>query len=196
MVKIILITFSATMMVVVLVATIFLNSILGIFGLVSTSVDSFNSLVEAKQTMSKVKKQHKVKKANLSKKFVKRTSKKITATAMGFVPGAGAVMAVSAVTALAVIEYCEDKEEINNEGNLLFGTDNSFDYTACMTEAKKDSLVMVESVKEDAPNVVSSAWELTKGISNEAWSSVVNSSSGAWAETSTQSKKIWELLIN
>jgi len=216
MIKIVLITFSATIAAVALAAFLFLNSILGAFGLVSTSLGTFSNLQQSKQTLDLVKKRHKTKKANISKKFVKRTSKKVAASAVSAAT-VGTAMVVITVAGLEVIDYCNDKEELLNDGNILFRTGDSFDYYECMSEAKNDSSEIIASTREVAPQFVSMAWEDTKKISLdtwestkviskntwaatvnsglETWASTKDSSAKAWATTSSESEKLWGSLI-
>ena len=76
MIKVILMSISATLLVVAFTASMFLNSILGVFGLASTSIDALSNLHENKQILDVVKTRHEKRKLNASKKFLKRTSKK------------------------------------------------------------------------------------------------------------------------
>lgn len=197
MIKIILITFSAAISVVVFVASMFLNSILGAFGLVSTSLDTFNNLHETKQIMDVVKKRHKTKKLNASKRFVKRTTQKVAASAASaIIPGIAVGTVMVTVIALEAVDYCNHKEELHNDGNILFGTDNSFDYDTCMNEAKNDASEIMTSAKKAVPELVSSTWNDTKNISIDTWEATKGAGLNAWSITSSKSEKIWSSLIN
>lgn len=193
MIKVIFTTITATFIVIAFVTSMFLNSILGIFGLISTSLDSFNSLQESKQIMGEIKKRHKTKKLNASKKFVKRSSKKIASAAVtaATIGTAGVVIVVAG---FEVYDYCEDKKELLADENILFKTNKEFDYSKCLNDAQKDSNEIIILVKEAVPEIVASAWEDTKDISNETWESTKKISADAWASTSDATSRWWESL--
>ena len=138
MIKVILMSISATLLAVAFTASMFLNSILGVFGLASTSIQTLNNLQESKQIIDKVKKRHKVKKRNVSKRFTKRAGRRIAASAVSAAT-IGTAAVVVAVATIEVIDYCDDKEEIHNDENLLFKSDEKFDYDECLNEAEEDS---------------------------------------------------------
>jgi hypothetical protein len=173
MFKVIFTSITATLIVISLVASIFLKSILGVFGLAYTSIESIHNLQASKQIIDKVKKRHKSKKLNASKKFISRSSKKIASAAVtaATIGTAGVVITVAA---LEVYDYCEDKKELNEDGNILFNANHQFDYSQCLADAKKTSNKILISVKKTAPEMVYSVWENTKNISEQTWHSLTN----------------------
>ena len=191
MFKVIFTSITATIIIVSFVTAMFLNSILGIFGLVSSSLDSFDNLRESKQIVDKMKDRHKTKKLNASKKFVKRTSKKIASSTVAAATIGTAAVAIT-VAGLEVYSYCEDKNELHEDEKILFKTKTEFDFKQCLIDAKKDSNEIIVAVKKAVPEIVGSAWENTKDFSNEIWESTWKLSTDVWSSTSDTSRKLWE----
>ena len=191
MMKIILSTISATLVVATFVVSIFLNSILGLFGLALTSVASLKNLQDSKQIVQKMKKRHKAKKLTVSKKFIKRSSKKIASSAVtaATIGTAGIVVTVAG---FEVYDYCKDKEELLEDENILFETDKEFDFNKCLSDASKDSKEIVASLKETVPEAVHKAWKDTRGFSNETWESTKRISSELWGSTSDAMGNVWK----
>jgi len=194
MIKVIIITISSTVAVGFLLASMFLNSILGVFGLVSTSMSTFNNLQESKRVMNLVKKRHNQKKLNMSKKFVKRSSKKVVSSAVSAAT-IGTAAVVVTVAGLEVVDYCEDKKELNEDENILFTMNNEFDYSACVNDAQNDSTEIIVSIKNEFPKVVDSAWESTKAISVDTWLAAKNTAENAWVSTSDDANEALETLV-
>lgn len=186
-------TFSLTIMAVAMAATLFLNSILGAFGLVSTSLDNLHNLRESKQIVSKMKDRHKTRKANVSRKFVRKSGRKAASTAIA-ASTIGTVAVVLTVASLEVVDYCDEKKELLDEENILYGTGNTFDYDACLTEGKEESRKIIESVKNDLSTTVTSAWEDTRKFSNEKWEEIKISSMDALSSTAESAGELWDSL--
>ena len=119
-----------------------------------------------------------------------RTSKKITVTAVSAAT-IGTAAVVVAVAAFEVYDYCEDKEEIHNDGNLLFKSDDKFDYKECLNDATEDSEEIIASIKKAVPKAVESTWEDTKNISDKSWEATKNISLKTWNSTKVLSLKTW-----
>ena len=141
------------------IASIFLNSILATFGLVSTSIESMQQLQQSKKVVEKMKTRHNTKKKNFSKKFTKRAGAKLSSTATSVIPIIGVVGAIVAVAGLEASYYCEDKKELQEDENLLFGTDKSFDNEQCLAEAQQDSKEMITEAKEAVSESFNEAWD-------------------------------------
>ncbi len=195
MFKVIFASITATIIIISFVTSIFLNSILGVFGLVSSSIDSFNNLQESKQIVDKMKNRHKTKKLNASKKFVKRSSKKIASSIVAAATIGTAAVAVT-VAGLEVYDYCEDRNELYEDESILFNTKTEFDFKQCLIDAKKDSNEIMLAVKKSVPEIVGSAWENTKDFSNKTWESTKNISTDAWSSTLDTSGQLWESFVD
>ncbi|MDC9725938.1 MAG: hypothetical protein PSN44_08505 [Gammaproteobacteria bacterium] len=155
MIKTIFLTISAC----AFIAGLFFNSILASFGLVTTSIDSLNDLHQSKKIVEQMKTRHHTKKKNFSKKFTKRAGAKLSSTATSAIPVIGVVGAVVAVAGLEASYYCEDKRELQEDENLLFGTSESFDNDQCLEEAQHDSKQLITEAKEAASQSLNDAWD-------------------------------------
>ncbi len=163
MIKTIFLSISATTTVVVFVSSLFLNTILATFGLVSTSIESMQQLQQSKKVVEQMKTRHKAKKKNFSKKFTKRAGAKLSSTATSAIPVIGVVGAIVAIAALETSYYCEDKKELQDDENVLFGTAKDFDNEQCLAEAQQDSKAMIAEAKEAVSESFNDAWDsLTK----------------------------------
>jgi cobalamin biosynthesis protein CobD/CbiB len=109
MLKTIFITITATLTVVTLAAHLFLNSILGMFGLVATSVETLSKLQASHEVVQKMKSRQLRKQKRISKRFVKRSGKRVASGALAAVT-VGAVAAVAAMTTIEVADYCEEQK--------------------------------------------------------------------------------------
>jgi len=159
MFKTLFLTVSTTITACTFIASLFLNSILGSFGLVSTSIESLNKLQDSKKVVEQMKTRHKAKKKNFSKKFTKRAGAKLSSTATSAIPIIGVVGAIVAVAGLEASYYCEDKKELQEDENLLFGTNESFDNEQCLIEAQEDSKVMIADAKDAVSQSFNDAWD-------------------------------------
>lgn len=169
MIKIIVLSVMSTLTLIVFIFSMFLNNILGAFGLVSTSIGTLKSLKDSKQIVEKMKKRYKQKKLNASKKFIRNSTVRISGVAVG---GFTIVGGAALVAGFEAYDYCEDKEEINKNENILYKTNNDFDYSECLNEAKKETGMLVVSVKEGVVSAVKKSWESTKSFSSDSLDSV------------------------
>jgi len=165
--KTIILTFSATCAVIALAASVFLNSILGFFGLAAVSLEKFNELRTAQSVVEKMKGKHHERRANIGKSFAKRTGKRI-ATSATAAATIGTLAVTAAVVAIEVEDYCDEKKSLQDEANLLFGTENSFDTENCYEEAKKDVETLIRDIQasssESMSNIMDSVKELPSSL--------------------------------
>lgn len=159
MFKTLFLTISSTITVATFIGSLFLNSILASFGLVSTSIESLQQLQQSKKVVEQMKSRHKVKKKNFSKKFSKRAGAKLSSSATSAIPIVGVVGAIVAVASLEASYYCEDKKELQEDENVLFGTNKLFDNDQCLAEAQQDSKEIVADAKEAVSQSLSDAWD-------------------------------------
>ena len=138
-----------------------------------------------------MKKRHKTKKLGVSKKYVKRSSKKIASSAVAAAT-IGTAGVVITIAGLEVYDYCEDKEELNEDENILYSKNEEFNYSECLTATSEDSKKIIYSVKEAVPKLVGEAWEDTKNISSDTWESTKEMSAVAWDASLVILEGIWK----
>lgn len=148
----------STLMFIIITGTIvvkfFLTSLLSFFGYAVLPIDSLKNLTHSKNIVQKMQHRNKVNSENVSKRFIKRSGKKVAVTAVSAAT-IGTVAVIGTLTYLEVSQYCEDKQALNEEANILFDTNKTFDMDACLEEGKADSA----------------------HFANEAWQSIKDSSS-------------------
>jgi len=138
-----------------IVVKLFFSSIFALFGYAALPIDSLNSLTHSKKTMQTMQKRHKTKSANVSKRFIKRSGKKVALTAASAAT-IGTVAVIGTLTYLEITQYCDEKRVLNEDANILFDRNDKFDMQACLEQGKQDSA----------------------HFANAAWKSVKESSSG------------------
>lgn len=143
-----------------------------------------------KNKIDTIKKRHKIKDLNSSKRFAERSGKKITSSAIaaGTIGTAGVIFTVAG---LEVYDYCEDKQELLKDENILFDTSKKFDYETCLDEATKDSEKIITLIKESSSEAIKSSWNGTKDFSQEQWKIVKKESDDIWQKTNNFNKKQW-----
>ena len=102
---------------------------------------------------------NKIKSANVAKRFIKRSGKKVAITAASAAT-IGTVAVIGTLTYLEISQYCDEKKRLNDEANILFDTQEKFDMQACLEQGKKDSAQFAnqawQSVKHSSSDVLES----------------------------------------
>ncbi|HKJ76118.1 MAG TPA: hypothetical protein VKA64_02855 [Gammaproteobacteria bacterium] len=149
MFRTILLTFTATTAALGLAGSLFLNTLLGSFGLVATSVETMRGLQASKQVVETLKDRHHRKRLKAGKRFAKRTTKRV---ASGAVAAAtiGTVAVAITMTTMEVNDYCDEKRELQKEANILYGEDVAFDWEQCYEEGKEDAKMILADAKGTA----------------------------------------------
>ena len=191
--KTILLTFTTTMAALTFAANLFLNSILGVFGLVTTSVDTLTNLQSSQKIVEKMKTRHKAKKLDITKNFAKRTSKKLASTALAAAT-IGTVAVVVTVASIEVADYCEEKKSLQEDYNILYGTKQEFDFNHCLEEGKNESKMMLEEIKLSTTEAVNSAMSSTVEYSNEKWLAIKEASAEVFKSSEIATNELWSSL--
>lgn len=166
--KAIFLTFTATTAAAFFVASLFLNSILGVFGLVSTSVDALSNLKSSHLVMEKMKIRHQIKKQNITKKLAKRSSRRVASASLAAAT-IGTVAVAVTMTGFELNDYCEDKASLQVDNNILYGTTGKVDFDACIDEGQDESIRILNDVKQSAYDNVNEAMDSAVGYSGEQW---------------------------
>lgn len=169
--KTILLTFSATLAAVSMAGYLFLTPLLGAFGLAATSIDRLQELVASKQIVDRVKRRHQQKRLVVSKKFARKSSRRVASTALAAVTVGTVAVAVTTMS-LEVADYCEEKAALQEEANILYGTDDTVDMERCFEEGKQDSKALFVELRTSSADAVSNAFEATANYSAEKWDAV------------------------
>jgi len=188
--KTIFFTFTTTVALLFFAASLFLSSILGVFGLATTSVDTLSKLQSSQKIVEKMKASHKVKKLDVTKNFAKRSSKKIASTALAAAT-IGTVAVVVTVASIEVADYCEDKKSLQEDFNILYEENHEFDFDQCLKEGKEESKIMLEEVKLSTAEAVTTAMDSTVEYSNEQWLAVKQASASAIKSTEIATSELW-----
>ena len=101
MLKTILITFSVTAGTLALAAHLFLNSLLGVFGLAATSVETLVQLKAFQRIVEAMKQRHTRKKNRIIKRFIKRSGRRVASTALAAIT-VGTVAVAGVMTSMEI----------------------------------------------------------------------------------------------
>lgn len=189
--KTILLTFSATLAAVIFAASVFLNSILGLFGFASIPINKLQSLNNTHQIVEKIKTRHTKRKLNVSKKFYKKSSKRVASSALAAAT-IGTIAVAVTMASIEVIDYCGEKQELQEDANILYDTNVTFDYQQCLEEGKNDSQLILNEAITNSGKAVSDTFETTSKYSTEKWDELKESSIEAYNSTSEDADKLWD----
>ena len=142
----------------------FFSNIFALFGYAALPIESLNNLTHSKKIVQKMQRRHKTKSANVSKRFIKRSGKKVAITAASAAT-IGTVAVIGTLTYLEISQYCDEKRILNEDANILFDAQDEFDMQACLEQGKLDSA-----------NFANEAWYSIKNTSNEMLDNIAKSS--------------------
>jgi hypothetical protein len=148
----------------VIAVKFFFSSIFAFFGYAALPIEHLSKLTHSKKVVQKMQARHKSKSANVSKRFIKRSGKKVAITAVSAAT-IGTVAVIGTLTYLEISQYCDEKRLVNEDANILFDTQDEFDMQACLEQGKQDSA-----------HFANEAWESVKESGNEVLTSMEESS--------------------
>lgn len=189
--KTIFTTVTVTLGVVYVSAHLFLNSILGVFNLIATPIDTYQEMMTAQQVVDKMKKRHATKKSNAAKKLGKRASKRVGASVLAAATIGTIAVAITA-TSMEISDYCEAKEELQDDENILNGTQVVFDMGICRDEGEKDAKRILDEVKSSSIQAVTNAMDSTAAYSAEKWEAIKQASMAAATSASEYTAELWD----
>ena len=181
--KTIFLTFTATLAALSFAATLFLNTILGTFGLVTTSVDTLDKLKSSQVVMDKMKTRHQAKRLTATKKLAKRSSRRVASASLAAAT-IGTVAVAITMTGFEIHDYCEDQASLQIDNNILYGTTDEFNLDACLEQGKEESKRILTEVKQSASESVNNAIDSAAQYSNEQWLVLAESNADAVESTS------------
>lgn len=174
-----------------LVFTLFINSILGFFGLATVSTEALKGLKSSQQIVDKVKQKHEEKKKYAAAEFKKRASKKVLSTAVA-AASIGTVAVATTMIGLEVYDYCEAKKDLHENDKILYGHSSEFNFETCIEEGKEDSKVMFTDLMDSSVESVSSAIKSSAEYSAEKWAAIKQVSGEAFETTQGAAVDLWE----
>jgi hypothetical protein len=148
MVRTIVTTAAITASVLLFISTIFYQSILGLFGLTAASVTAIAELRQAKHVVEQLKKKHDVKKNAISSRYIKKAGKRAATSAITALT-IGTAGVVTAVVSFEAINYCEERKELQEDENILNGSNQTFSIDQCFEEAKSDFKRIAQEARAD-----------------------------------------------
>jgi hypothetical protein len=152
--KIVFFSVASTTVAISLVFYLFMNGILGIFGLAATKVEALVALNGAQQVLQKVRKRH-IKKRIKYKGILKG---RITKKLLPMLPVIGA--------GFVVYDYCLDEKELQIDEDILNGTQTEFGMEECKQRGKENITHELYELKEKLKSLKNQSVDGTR----EGWS--------------------------
>ena len=190
MFKTILITFTTTAGALALAANLFLNSILGILGLAATSVETLSRLQASQKIVDTMKARHIRKNNRVTKRFVKSSGKRVASTALAAAT-VGSVAVAAVMTSIEISDYCEQKKALQEDANVLYGTDVEFDLDRCLDESADDAKAIIAEATDTVATKVSDAFDPTADYSSIVWSDIKATAQKAIDYTDLTFTSLW-----
>lgn len=162
--KTVLLTLAFVGMIAFIAIKFFFTNIFALFGYAALPIDNLKNLTHSKSIVQKMQSRHKTKSANVSKRFIKRSGKKVAITAVSAAT-IGTVAVIGTLTYLEISQYCDEKRSLNDDANILFDSQEVFDMQACLEQGKQDSA-----------HFANEAWESVKESSNDIFDEIEKSS--------------------
>ncbi|PHS23654.1 MAG: hypothetical protein COA83_09525 [Methylophaga sp.] len=188
--KAIFLTVTVTIMAISFAVSLFINTLLGAFNLAVTSVDKLNDLQSSQKVVEQMKARHKTKQVNVTKKFAKRSTRRVASASLAAATIGTVAVAVTLVS-FEVYDYCEDKKALQDDYNILYGTTDEFNFQQCLEEGKDDSKQILINVKKSASESVAAALDSTTKYSSQKWLAVKESSAHALELTNETANRLW-----
>lgn len=189
--KTVFFTFSATLGIITLLGTLFLNTILGVFGLAATSIDVLQHLNASQRVVEQMKSRHQHKKLQAAKRLSTKATRRVASTALAAAT-IGTVAVAMTVASLEVSDYCEEKETLQDDENLLYGSAIEFDLEQCFEEGKVESKAILTELKHSSARTVSDAFSGTSEYSAELWSAIRQAGLHALYSGSAAAEAWWD----
>jgi hypothetical protein len=193
MLKAVAATFVSTLAAIALAAQLFLNSILGLFGLAAESVETLSELRASHAVVQKVKARHKMKSKHATKRLMKRSRNRVAATTLA-ASTIGTVAVAATMITLEAQAYCDEQKELLEDTNVLFGEEMEFDYEQCLEVAKEDFGKIIKETGREITQIAGDAVEGTAEYAAEVGQKIKEYGSDAIDSTVEASSSMWDSL--
>lgn len=195
MFKTILTTFTTTAGALILSAHLFLSSFLGMLGLAATSVGAPATLQASQRIVDPMKARHARKQTRITKRFIKRSGRRVTSTALAAAT-AGTVAVVAAMTAIEISHYCDEKRALQEDANVLYGTNTKFHLDRCLDESADDAKAIIAEATDTVTAKVSDALDYTQQFSKELRADIKAATNSAIDYTNSALANLWNSMAS
>ncbi len=157
---------SVTFATVAVIVGLYLNAILGLFGLAATSIDALQELRSSQQVVEQMKQRHQGKKASASKRLVKRSTQRIGSTIVAAAT-VGTVAVTAVMVGLEIDDYCAEKQSLHEDESILYGTDNAFNVEQCLDEGREEMAHLWVDAKDAVVDGVLSTFRVQADVRSD-----------------------------
>jgi hypothetical protein len=188
-------TFIATISAVAVVAYFFLNTILGAFGMVATTMAKLQSLQASQQVVEKMKKKNTDRKHTSSKRLATRTAKRITSTVLAAAT-IGPVAVAVAMISFEVADYCDEKRWLHEDDGILAGKETPFEVNQCLDAGKKEMKEILTSLINSSQKTIADVFKNIKHYNDQKWDAVKKETMEALQSLGAGASRLWESTIS
>jgi hypothetical protein len=182
---------AATLAVVAVAATLLLDPILGLFGLAATPVDTLERLRASDRIVAQLKERNARRQAEVSEKFVQQAGQRVASTSVAAAT-VGPVAVAMATVSIEAERYCDERQALQQQADLLNGTETAFDRERCFEEAKRDMQAILEELRRTGSKALSEALEASARFSEETWARIRVLTEQALESASEALNEFWE----
>jgi hypothetical protein len=169
MVKVVIPTVVATLAVAFVAGWAFLHPLLGAVGLAAVPRATLERLHASDRAVDALRQRNAQERAELDREFAQRAARHVASTTIAAATVGPPAVAMATMTVEAG-RYCERKEALVRDADLLLGTTTAFDRERCFEDAKRESVAILDEVKRTASKAASEALDLSARVGDEAWS--------------------------
>lgn len=189
--KTLLLTLFATLSVVALLGSLFLNTLLGAFGLVATSTELLQRLTVSQRVVEQMRSRHQQKKLQLTKRLSTKASRRVASTALAAAT-IGTVAVAMTVTSLEIADYCEQKEALQEDENILYGSAIEFDLEQCFEEGAEESKAILSELQRSSVSAVADAFAAASDYSAAIWLAIKQAGMQALSSGTAAAEGWWD----
>lgn len=142
-----------------------------------------------------MKQRHNEKKLNTSKRLVKRSTKRVASTTLAAATIGTAAVALTTIS-LEVADYCEERRSLQEDANILDGTDIAFDLEQCIEEAEQDANTIFAELQNLSNKKITDTINATADYSEDAWDYVKDATIDAVYSTGEVTADVWDTIIS
>jgi hypothetical protein len=191
MIRPVVLAVAATLAVVALAAALFLNPILGLFGLAATPLDTLQRLQSSDRILSQLKERNARSQAQVTERFAQQAGQRVASLAAAAAT-VGPVAVAMASVSIEAERYCDERQALQQQADLLHGTETAFDRERCFEEAKRDMQAILEELRRTGSKALSEALDASARFSEETWARIRVLTEQALESASEALNEFWE----
>lgn len=108
----------------------------------------------------------------------------------------GTVAVAVTMISLEVADYCEEKQQLQEDANILYGTQTEFDLQQCIEGGKEDSRRLFNQPKNSSVKAVRNVFTSKADFSADRWAAIKEANIQALQTTGKAASSVWDAAIS